>query len=143
MCIAAALAAAALAVSALLLRLFRRRREKQALLASLAPPPGMLLDVMAVKGFAYVPQREALLPLLRNGEPITLRREPGNPHDCKAVRLLRADGRAIGYLPMKYNAIPAALLDEGQRLAGRLRLPGGEGGPRRMEVEIYWQGGEG
>ena len=43
----------------------------------------------------------------------------------------------------KQGLLPAALLDEGQRLAGRLRLPGGEGGPRRMEVEIYWQGGEG
>lgn len=138
----AILVAALLAVTALFWHVVRRKREKRKLLAALqAPPPGILLDVLAVKGFRYVPQRDALLPLLRDGEPVTLRREPDNPHDCKAVRLLRADGRAIGYLPMKYNAIPAALLDEGEALCGRLRLPGGDGAVWRMEVELYWRGG--
>lgn len=94
---------------------------------------------MPVKGFAYVPQRDALAALLRNGEPLLLRREPDNPYDCKAVKLLRVDGSPIGYLPRRYNAIPAALLEQGQQLSGRLRLDGGEGQFRRMAVELYWE----
>ena len=68
----------------------RRRAEIQRVLQQ-AEPAGRLLDVMPVKGFAYVPQRDALAALLRNGEPLLLRREPDNPYDCKAVKLLRVD----------------------------------------------------
>ena len=116
----------------------RRRAEIQRVLQQ-AEPAGRLLDVMPVKGFAYVPQRDALAALLRNGEPLLLRREPDNPYDCKAVKLLRVDGSPIGYLSRRYNAIPAALLEQGQQLSGRLRLDGGEGQFRRMAVELYWE----
>ena len=128
--------------------LLRRHWERRKLFAALRgqekeraeeqPPRASPLDVMQVKGFSYVPQRDLIAPLLRHGEALRLLREPQNPHDCNAVRLLRADGQPLGYLPRRYNAIPAALLDSGMALGARLVLGKGDGRYRRMEVALYW-----
>ncbi len=102
--------------------------------------PGPLLDAAPVKGFHYVEGADAILPLLREGETLILRREPENIHDCNAVRVFRQDGQPIGYLPMASNSIPAALLDQGIPLLARLGL--GQPGQRRwLEVRLYWPGG--
>ena len=102
--------------------------------------PDPLLDAAPVKGFHYVEGADAILPLLREGETLILRREPENIHDCNAVRVLRQDGQPIGYLPMASNSIPAALLDQGIPLLARLGL--GQPGQRRwLEVRLYWPGG--
>ncbi len=114
-------------------------RQKGRALRRLAQP-GPLLDAEPVKGFHYVEGNESILPLLREGERLILCREPENIHDCNAVRLLRQDGQAIGYLPMAFNSIPAALLDQGIPLAARLGL--GQPGQRRwLEARLYWPGG--
>lgn len=113
-----------------------RRRRKTRRLRQLAGQ-GVLLDIAPVKGFHYVEGNQQILPLLCQGEPLILRREPENIHDCNAIRLLRQDGQAIGYLPMAYNAIPAALLDSGVPLSARLDL--GRPGKRRwLEVWLFW-----
>lgn len=115
-----------------------RRRWKAKKLRQLAGQ-GVLLDAAPVKGFHYVEGNEQILPLLRQGEPLILRREPENIHDCNAIRLLRRDGQPIGYLPMAYNAIPAALLDRGILLEARLDL--GRPGKRRwLEAHLFWPG---
>lgn len=134
-----ALAAAVLAAALAGRRLVYRRKGRA--LRRLAQP-GPLLMAAAVKGFHYVEGNEAILPLLREGESLLLRREPENIHDCNAVRLLRQDGQPIGYLPMADNSIPAALLDQGIPLLARLSL-GTPGQRRWLEARIYWPGGPG
>ena len=93
---------------------------------------GPLLDVLALRGFSYIQGGEHLA--LWEGEELILKREPDNPFDPKAVAVLRENGQRIGYLPREYNAIPAALLEEGILLTGRLRL----GNYGTKEVEIHW-----
>lgn len=93
---------------------------------------GPLLDVLALRGFSYIPGGEHLA--LWEGEELILKREPDNPFDPKAVAVLRENGQRIGYLPREYNAIPAALLEEGILLTGRLRL----GNYGKKEVEVHW-----
>ncbi|RHT72880.1 hypothetical protein DW741_04930 [Ruminococcaceae bacterium AM28-23LB] len=93
---------------------------------------GPLLDVLALRGFSYIPGGEHLA--LWEGEELIFKREPDNPFDPKAVAVLRENGQRIGYLPREYNAIPAALLEEGILLTGRLRL----GNYGKKEVEVHW-----
>jgi hypothetical protein len=46
------------------------------------------------------------------GDPLTLRREPLNPHDGRAVALYWK-GEKLGYLPREDNRVIAGLLDQG------------------------------
>ena len=48
---------------------------------------GPLLDVLALRGFSYIPGGEHLA--LWEGEELILKREPENPFDPKAVAVLR------------------------------------------------------
>ena len=48
---------------------------------------GPLLDVLALRGFFYIPGGEHLA--LWEGEELILKREPDNPFDPKAVAILR------------------------------------------------------
>lgn len=51
---------------------------------------------------------------LRVGEVVSLRHEPGNPHDERAVAVLDGDGQKIGHLPLDHW-LKDALLDEGKQ----------------------------
>lgn len=47
---------------------------------------------------------------LRPGDALQFRRQPGNPHDERAIEVLWHD-RKLGYLPRMDNAAAASLLD--------------------------------
>ena len=53
--------------------------------------------------------RQAIIASCRVGEPLILDAEPDNPEDENAVRVLRQDGKQIGYLE---RAMAARLVDE-------------------------------
>ncbi|MDE2154981.1 MAG: HIRAN domain-containing protein [Xanthomonadaceae bacterium] len=57
----------------------------------------------------------AVLPQLRPGDPLQLRRQTGNPHDERAVAVLWRE-RKLGYLPRLDNAACASLLDRAHEL---------------------------
>jgi hypothetical protein len=86
--------------------------------AAASRPVAYELDRFFVAGFRYH-EGPRLLPTLRVGDRIALAREPGNPHDRRAVALLRGD-RRIGYVPRVRNPVIARLLDQGAPLAARL-----------------------
>src|SRR5574337_1437039 len=57
------------------------------------------------------------LPGIQAGAVAYLVREPDNPHDPNAVAVW-IDGRAVGYIPKKDNAVLAQFIDQsGQPLA--------------------------
>ena len=72
---------------------------------------------------------EALRPRLRVGDPLTLVREPENPHDPRAVRV-EWQGHKLGYVPRKENRSVAAALD---------RLREDPDPWRRLEFEIWME----
>jgi len=78
----------------------------------------ILLQESPLAGFQYH-QGKRLWPRLREGQPLTLTREPDNLHDPRAVR---ADwrGRKLGYLPRTENAAVSQLLDRGERIGARI-----------------------
>lgn len=48
------------------------------------------------------------------GAPLTLRREPGNPHDPNAIAVDTAGGEQLGWVPRELAAELAARLDAGE-----------------------------
>jgi len=82
---------------------------------------------------------EALRPRLRVGAPLTLVREPENPHDPRAVRV-EWQGHKLGYVPRKENRSVAAALDRGDVLRARIARLREDPDPwRRLEFEIWME----
>jgi len=80
--------------------------------------------------------RQAAIGALREGDPLTLVREPENPHDPHAVRVLAAGGRMLGYLNAKLAGRVAPAIDAGGRYHVTVsRVTGG--GDRSFGVNVY------
>ncbi len=73
---------------------------------------------------------------IRIGDALTLQREPGNPHDAHAVRVLW-QGYMLGYVPRRENKGIARALDRGEPLVARVvALRPDESPWRRLRFEI-------
>ncbi len=82
--------------------------------------------------------RQELVRSLRPGESLILRREPENPHDPHAVKVVLGSGAHIGYLSARVAARLAPSMDTGIRYAATVsQLTGG--GERSYGVNIYVQ----
>jgi hypothetical protein len=83
--------------------------------APAAPRPRRLIQESPLAGFQYH-AGERLWNDLREGDKLTLAREPGNPYDPRAVRV---DWKAekLGYLPRIENTAVSQMLDRGEHLA--------------------------
>lgn len=71
----------------------------------------ILLLNAKVAGFRYY-SGERVWTGIRPGDPVMLKREPGNPYDGRAVALYW-HGEKLGYLPRVDNSVIAGLLDQG------------------------------
>jgi single-stranded-DNA-specific exonuclease len=70
--------------------------------------------------------RQAVLPTVRAGDRLTLRRDPANPVDPHAIQVCLADGRQIGFLRADLAARLAPTIDAGTRyVATAAALTGG------------------
>jgi hypothetical protein len=77
-----------------------------------------------------------LWPALARRAPLTLEREPDNPHDANAVAL-RWRGRKLGYLPRGENLVAACLLDRRRQLSARIeRLDPSAERNARIGIEV-------
>ncbi len=77
---------------------------------------------------------------IRPGDPVTLRREPRNPHDRKAVALYW-HGRKLGYLPRVDNSVISNLLDQGALLDATVQGTYPQRDPReRLKVQVVMKG---
>lgn len=80
---------------------------------------------------------DTLWPAMAVGDPLTLQREPDNPHDPRAVRVEWHKAK-LGYLPRAENAAVAAALDRGEVLEARIsRLTRHKNPWRRVEVQVW------
>ena len=73
-----------------------------------------------VAGLVYH-QAEQAWPELAVGQPLHLRREPGNPHDDLAIHV-HAGAWKLGYVPRQRNPVLARLMDAGKELRAEIRL---------------------
>jgi HIRAN domain len=73
---------------------------------------------------------------IRVGDLLTLQREPTNPHDANAIRVLW-QGHMLGYVPRRENKAIARAMDRGQSLLARVvALRPDESPWRRLRFEI-------
>lgn len=73
----------------------------------------------AVRGTQFRPiEAKAFVNTCEDGVVLTLQREPENPHDANAIKVLSPDPEAIhiGYIAKEIAAEIAPLMDSGQRL---------------------------
>lgn len=95
-----------------------------------------VLQTSPLAGFQYHAGR-AVFPLLRVGDPLSLLREPDNPHDPRAIRV-EWRGVPLGYVPRLDNLDLARLMDRGVKMGGRiLHLEKTRNPWRRVLMEIY------
>jgi hypothetical protein len=82
--------------------------------------------------------RQRLIAQCRVGEELALEREPDNPVDPDAIRVLRVTGEQLGYIPAHVAASGLAKdLDRGERPKCRIvNLTGGDGLTRGVNIEI-------
>jgi hypothetical protein len=106
--------------------MLRRNFLKQLLAAPLFGAPAIVaartaevdFSVFPVAGFSYY-DGPAILDRLRPGDPVTLVREPGNPHDPRAIRI-EALGHRVGYVPRSENQPLVRLLEQGAELRAHI-----------------------
>ena len=72
------------------------------------------LQESPINGLQYY-DSERVLNRLRAGDRLTLRREPDNRYDERAVAVYWRD-RKLGYLPRVENTAAAYMMDSGERL---------------------------
>ena len=96
----------------------------------------LLVQSSPLAGFRYHAATEVWQEL-RVGDRLELAREPGNPHDRNAVRVLWR-GRMLGYVPRRENAALAWALDRGTPLRARISALSERPGPaRRLRFDVY------
>ena len=79
-----------------------------------SPPRQVALQESPINGFQYY-DGERVLPRLRAGQRLSLRREPANRYDERAVAV-HWGNRKLGYLPRVENTAAAYMMDNGERL---------------------------
>lgn len=77
----------------------------------------VLLDTL-IAGWQYH-QGDRVWPLLKRGAPLTLVREPRNPHDEMAIAVF-ADGVKLGYIPRIHNTVIAGMMDQDMPIEARV-----------------------
>lgn len=100
-----------------------------------APTARIVVQRQALAGFVYY-DGSAVWERMKTGDLLTLVREPANPHDANAIRLVWRE-HMLGYVPRKENADLARQIDHGARPVTRIteltRLPNGR---HRISYEI-------
>jgi len=96
----------------------------------------LLVQNSPLAGFRYHAAAEVWREL-RVGDRLELAREPGNPHDASAVRVLWR-GHTLGYVPRRENAALAWGLDRGTPLRARISALSEHPNPaRRVRFDVY------
>ncbi len=82
--------------------------------------------------------RQRLIAQCNVGEELCLEREPNNPIDPNAIKVLRVTGEQLGYIPAHVAASGLARdLDRGARPKCRIKnLTGGDGLTRGVNIEV-------
>ena len=74
---------------------------------------------------------------IKPGDPLTLVREPGNPHDRNAIRV-EWRGFKLGYIPRTQNESVARQMDHGTGIRARVsKVQHARAPNQRIEFEVY------
>ena len=103
---------------------------------ALAQPIRILVQSSPLAGFQYYGGK-ILWDEMKEGDRLTLVREPDNRHDAGAVRV-EWRGEKLGYLPRADNAALAAHMDRGVHVEGRIGRMAKNPNPwKRLRVDVF------
>jgi hypothetical protein len=105
--------------------------------AALALPFGQEIPCLDadVAGLAFH-EAPALAAQLTPGTLLSLRREPDNPHDARAVAVFAGDAH-LGFIPRRKNEMLSRLLDAGKSFVVRVTGREGEGQKLQLRVRVW------
>ncbi len=86
---------------------------------AIAARPAVRLLFTRINGERY-DDAEAAFASLAVGAPVTLRREPDNAFDRRAIEVFDAAGRKLGYVARIDNSAVARMIDAGERFEARV-----------------------
>jgi len=96
----------------------------------------IVVQVSLTAGLRYH-DAKAVWDLMKEGESLTLVREPENAHDMNAVRV-DWNGHPLGYIPRSENAAVARQMDRGAKLQARItKLTRYRNSHRKLEFEVF------
>ena len=96
----------------------------------------IIVQQSPLAGFQYY-DGKVLWDNMRVGDPLTLVREPQNPHDSNAVRV-EWKGQPLGYVPRRDNSDVARQIDRGVPVQARIvRLKEARNPWQRVEFEVF------
>jgi len=111
------------------------------LLTALAAPAcaadaRIIVQQSPLAGFQYYEGKD-IWAMMRVGDALQLTREPQNPHDANAVRVLWRN-EMLGYIPRRENSDVARQMDRGAPVKARIvRLKEARNPWQRIEFEVY------
>ncbi len=112
-----------------------------ALLTALAAPAcaadaRIIVQQSPLAGFQYYEGKD-IWNMMRVGDTLQLSREPQNPHDANAVRVLWRN-EMLGYIPRRENSDVARQMDRGAPVKARIvQLKEARNPWQRIEFEVY------
>lgn len=96
----------------------------------------IIVQQSPLAGFQYYEGKD-LWNMMRVGDTLQLKREPQNPHDANAVRVLWRN-EMLGYIPRRENSDVARQMDRGAPVKARIvRLKEARNPWQRIEFEVY------
>ena len=96
----------------------------------------IVVQVSLTAGLRYH-DAKAVWDQMKEGELLTLVREPKNPYDVNAVRV-DWNEHTLGYIPRTENAAVARQIDRGNKLQARItKLTRYRNNHRKLEFEVF------
>ena len=93
---------------------------------------------MHVAGTYYY-EAEGAAGKMSRGQRFALRRERQNVHDAFAIEVFAPEEHKLGYIPRRYNEIPARLMDVGKRLFVQTESLAKRGEWREIRISLYME----
>jgi len=90
-----------------------------------------------IAGTNFRPEIAEIEPELKIGAKFTLRREPENKFDKRAIAIYDANKNHAGYVPQANNEVLARLLDAGKILSARLTAKEWNDSWLKLDIEIF------
>jgi hypothetical protein len=96
----------------------------------------IVVQISLTAGLRYH-EAKAVWDEMKEGDALTLVREPENPYDLSAVRV-DWSGHKLGYIPRTQNAAVARQMDRGNKLEARItKLIQYRNHRRKLEFEVF------
>ena len=96
----------------------------------------ILLFDTYIAGTSHV-RDESAFDEIKEGDKVTLQREPDNRFDENAILVLNSKSKKLGYVPEKDNTVFARLMDAGKYRTAKIEHIEPNGSFRQIDISIY------